>query len=172
MQTDAAINPGNSGGPLLNSSGDVIGMNTQIISESGSFSGVGFAVPSDLIEKVVLAIVNNGKHEYPLLGISGTDLNMDIRQGTGVDRGITGAYVTGVEPGGPSDEAGLLYDTGNYNNESWDGDIITSVNGEKIKSMDDLVGYLALYTFPEEKIKLGIIREAKNITLDVVLGTR
>ena len=172
LQTDAAINPGNSGGPLLNSSGDVIGMNTQIISESGSFSGVGFAVPSDLIEKVVLAIVNNGKHEYPLLGISGTDLNMDIRQGTGVDRAITGAYVTGVEPGGPSDEAGLLYDTGNYNNESWDGDIITSVNGEKIKSMDDLVGYLALYTFPEEKIKLGIIREAKNLTLDVVLGTR
>tara|TARA_B100000427_G_scaffold328728_1_gene342572 strand:+ start:3502 stop:4602 length:1101 start_codon:yes stop_codon:yes gene_type:complete len=172
LQTDAAINPGNSGGPLLNSSGDVIGMNTQIISESGSFSGVGFAVPSDLIEKVVLAIVNNGKHEYPLLGISGTDLNMDIRQGTGVDRAITGAYVTSVESGGPSDEAGLLYDTGNYNNESWDGDIITSVNGEKIKSMDDLVGYLALYTFPEEKIKLGIIREAKNITLDVVLGTR
>ena len=172
LQTDAAINPGNSGGPLLNSSGEVIGMNTQIISESGSFSGVGFAVPSDLIEKVVLAIVNNGKHEYPLLGISGTDLDMDIRQGTGVDRAVTGAYVTDVAVGGPSDEAGLLYDTGNYNNESWDGDIITSVNGEKIKSMDDLVGYLALYTYPEEKIKLGIIRDSKNITLDVVLGTR
>jgi len=172
LQTDAAINPGNSGGPLLNISGDVIGMNTQIISESGSFSGVGFAVPSDLIEKVVVAIVNNGKHEYPLLGISGSDLNMDIREGTGVDRSITGAYVTDVVIGGPSDEAGLLYDTGNYNNESWDGDIITSVNGEKIKSMDDLVGYLALYTYPEEKIKLGIIRDTKNITLDVVLGTR
>ena len=172
LQTDAAINPGNSGGPLLNNSGYVIGMNTQIISESGSFSGVGFAVPSDLIEKVVLAIVNNGKHEYPLLGISGTDLNMDIRQGTGVDRTIMGAYVTDVAVDGPSDEAGLLYDTGNYNNESWDGDIITSVNGEKIKSMDDLIGYLALYTSPEEKIKLGIIRDTKNITLDVVLGTR
>ena len=107
-----------------------------------------------------------------MLGFSGTDLIMVLWHGTRVGRAVTGAYVTDVSPGGPSDEAGLLYDTGNYNNESWDGDIITSVNGEKIKSMDDLVGYLALYTSPKEKVKLGIIREAKNITLDVVLGTR
>ena len=172
LQTDAAINPGNSGGPLLDKSGKIIGMNTQIISESGSFSGVGFAVPSDLIEKVVKSIIIYGKHDYPLLGISGTDLNVDIRQGTGVDRSITGAYITDIEVDGPSDEAGLLHDTGSFNNESWDGDIITSVNEEKINSMDDLVGYLALYTSPGEKIKLGIIRNKSNITLEVVLGKR
>ena len=172
LQTDAAINPGNSGGPLLDKLGKVIGMNTQIISESGSFSGVGFAVPSDLIDKVAKSIMTNGKHDYPLLGISGTDLNVDIRQGTGVDRSVTGAYITDTTIDGPSDEAGLLHDTGSFNNLSWDGDIITSVNEEKINSMDDLVGFLALYTSPGEKIKLGIIRDRSESTLEVVLGKR
>tara|TARA_B100000686_G_scaffold166811_1_gene174246 strand:- start:88 stop:1548 length:1461 start_codon:yes stop_codon:yes gene_type:complete len=173
IQTDAAINPGNSGGPLLDLNGDVIGVNTQIASETAQSSGVGFAVPVDLVKRVVPSLIENGKYIYPLMGISGNEVELTLRENVGLPSDLVGAYVTRVTPDGPADLAGIQGDTGTqFSDLNFDGDVIISINNVQMESMDDLVGYLALNTSPGENITVGIFRNKSEVTVSMTLGFR
>ena len=107
IQTDAAINPGNSGGPLLNMLGQVVGMNTAINSATGEFSGIGFAVPSNMIIKEVPTIIQTGTYNHPWLGIAGRAITPDIAQAAGLPRNSKGVVVASIQNGSPAEKAGL-----------------------------------------------------------------
>ena len=107
IQTDAAINPGNSGGPLFNLNGEVIGMNTAIISNTNDFSGIGFAIPSDTITREVQSLIDSGSYEHPWLGVSGFSMSPDIADAMGLDNSTRGTLVVSVIAGGPADTAGI-----------------------------------------------------------------
>lgn len=172
VQTDAAINPGNSGGPLLDMNGAVIGVNTQIRSDSRQNSGVGFAVPVDLVKRVVPSLIEFGHHEYSLMGISGDEVDIRVRNDAGLPGDVMGAYVIRVTPGGPADLAGIREDTGSAGLQNWDGDVIVSINSIRMASMDDLIAYLALNTAPDEEIVVGIYRDGVEIAIPMTLGAR
>jgi len=180
VQTDAAINPGNSGGPLLDSNGAVIGVNTQIRSESRQNSGIGFAVPVDLVKRVVPSLINDGHHTYSLMGITGEDVDIIKRESANLPGDVVGAMVMTVSPDGPADTAGIRGDSGDRASngalvrgfKNWDGDIIVSINSIQMKSMDDLIGYLALNTAPGEEIEIGIFRAGIEISVSMTLGSR
>jgi 2-alkenal reductase len=180
VQTDAAINPGNSGGPLLDKNGAVIGVNTQIRSESRQNSGIGFAVPVDLVKRVVPSLINDGYHTYSLMGITGQEVDITKRKSANLPGDVVGAMVMTVSPSGPADTAGIRGDSGDRASngalirglENWDGDIIISINSIPMKSMDNLIGYLALNTAPGEEIEIGIFRGGIEISVSMTLGSR
>jgi 2-alkenal reductase len=133
IQTDAAINPGNSGGPLLDSNGNLIGVNTAILSESGASAGIGFAIPVDLVARVVPQIIANGRAPRPGLGIVAADERIAAQLG------IRGVVVLGIVRGSPADKAGLRpFAPG----APGPGDIIVAVNGKPTASLADLVQVL------------------------------
>ena len=149
IQTDAAINHGNSGGPLLDMAGEVVGVNTQIESDSGGNEGVGFAVPSNTISQVVSKLVKGDKVAHPFLGVSiGTPTNR------------SGAQVAGVRNGSPADKAGLKA-----------GDVITSFGDETITSPDDLTAAVAAKQ-PGDKVSITYVRDGTTKTAEATLGTR
>jgi len=177
IQTDAAINPGNSGGPLLNLNGQVIGVNSQIATTSNSNSGVGFAIPGNLAQRVVQDLITNGKTEYSYIGIAGTDITMSIIEALGIPNDTRGIAVTDVVSGGPADRAGMqglnttMQINGGTNLSSMD--VITAIDGHTLKGMDDLISYLARATVPGQTVRLTLLRDGKNWTeLDVVLDER
>lgn len=172
IQTDAAINPGNSGGPLLDIDGRVIGINTQIRSESGSSSGVGFAVPVDLAKRVVPNLIENGEHRYSFIGITGGELNNRIREGLGLRNTQQGAYITDVSAGTPAQAAGLRDESGGTVNLQFDGDVIVAVDGRDVRSMDDLIAYLALNTSPGDDIVLTVLRAGQEDLVVLTLSER
>jgi len=173
IQTDASINPGNSGGPLLDMNGAVIGVNTQIASETRQSSGVGFAVPVDLVKRVVPSLLESGEHKYALMGISGNEVGLEWRENIGLPGDTVGAYVTQISQGGPAELAGIRGDTGTqFTGFQFDGDVIVSINSIQMKSMDDLIGYLALNTAPDEEIVVGVIRDGVEIAIPMTLGVR
>ncbi len=149
VQTDAAINPGNSGGPLLDAAGRVIGVNSQIASQSGSNSGVGFAVPSDTVKDVVPKLIENGKIDRAWLGLS-----------TGENPDSPGAVVGKVTNGSPADKAGLR-----------SGDVITAFDGKTIRTPSDL-SLDVLTRAPGEKAKVEFKRGGNSRTVTVELGNR
>ena len=177
IQTDAAINPGNSGGPLLNRKGEVVGINTMILSKSGSSSGIGFAVPINIAKKVVPTLIKGEKVAHAWLGITGTTLTPDVAQYMKVPEGTKGVLVINVAHDSPADKAGLRgsdkvlkvagdeYPLG--------GDVITAIDGKKITEMDDLITYLMENTKPGDTVKLTVIREnGKEETVKVKLEAR
>jgi 2-alkenal reductase len=173
IQTDAAINPGNSGGPLLDMSGAVIGVNTQIKSETRQSSGVGFAVPVDLVKRVVPSLIEFGEHAYPLMGISGNEVNLTWRENIGLPGDVVGAYITSVTPDGPADLAGIRGDSGSqFSGFNFDGDVIVAINSIRMRSMDELIGYLALNTAPGEEIVVTVYRNGVEIAIPMTLGAR
>ncbi len=166
IQTDTAINPGNSGGPLLNLAGEVVGINTAIESSDRQFSGVGFAVPSDSVARIVPILIEQGEFPHPWLGISGTDLNSQIRQELGLPPEQLGILVVSILEGGPASEAGLLgYEDGQ-------GDLITSVDGFVIRDFEDLLTFISGKTSVGQTITLSILRNAEQIEIPVELGER
>ena len=166
IQTDTAINPGNSGGPLLNLAGEVVGINTAIESSDRQFSGVGFAVPSDSVSRIVPTLIELGTFPHPWLGISGTDLNMQIRDELGLDHEQAGILVVSVLEGGPASETGLR----SY--ENGQGDLITGVNGSEIRDFEDLLTFISGETTVGETITLKILRGSDRIEVSVELGER
>ena len=176
IQTDAAINPGNSGGPLFDSHGRVIGINSQIRSESRQYSGVGFAVPIDLARRVVPSIIQNGEHRYSWLGISALDVGMDLRQKADLDRELRGALIQTVSPNSPAEKAGLLAGQEQITvvgrPVTIGGDVIVSIDGNPVKALEDVIAYLALNTSPGDTVILGINRNGEPIDLEVELGER
>ncbi|NKI74390.1 serine endoprotease DegP [Dickeya sp. CFBP 2040] len=156
IQTDAAINRGNSGGALVNLNGELIGLNTAILSPSGANTGIGFAIPSNIVKNLVSQIVEYGEVKRGELGILGTELNSDIAKAMKVDA-QRGAFVSQVQPNSAAAKAGIKA-----------GDVIVSMNGKSISSFSALraqIGSLPVGS----KLTLGLIREGKTMTVDVML---
>jgi len=176
IQTDAAINPGNSGGPLLNMEGEVVGMNTAIISETRQFSGIGFAIPADTIKREVPHLIEDGEYIHPYLGIRGWALIPEAREAMGLDESTRGALIAEVVNGGPADEAGLRGGTSEIDvggvNVKIGGDVIIGVDGHTVRDFVDLVVYLERFLRPGKTITLTIIRNKEVMELDLVLGVR
>jgi S1-C subfamily serine protease len=177
IQTDAAINPGNSGGPLLNLQGEVIGVNAQIASNSTNQanSGVGFAIPVSILKLVVPELINKGTYEWAWLGVRGGDLSPTMAQAnnTPIDRG---AYISEVVSGGPADKAGMRGSSGTKTIEGRSlpvgGDVIVSIDGQIVRSFDDILLYIAMQTKPGQTVTLSIYRDGKLLDLQVILEAR
>ncbi len=170
IQTDADMNPGNSGGPLLNSAGQVIGVNTQIRSLSNTNSGVGFATPINLVRRVVNNIIDHGTHEYPLIGISSWVITPSWIERLDLDEDQKGLLVTAVSPDGPADNAGIRADTGTSAPKG-DGDIIVSIDNVRIEDLYDLRSYIMLNTSPGDAIVIEVLRDGKTIPITLTLGS-
>jgi S1-C subfamily serine protease len=172
IQTDAAINPGNSGGPLLDSQGRVIGVNTAYES---SASGIGFAVPVNTVKRVVPKLIKDGYYPYPWLGISGTDLSLDVieEMNLPVQRG---AIILEVTPGSPAEKAGLRGSTKTVQKAGRKiqigGDVIIAIDGQKVTQFEDLLVYILRYTEVGQEVTLTIIRDGKERSVTVKLGER
>lgn len=157
IQTDAAINPGNSGGPLLNMAGQVIGVNTAIVSRSGSSAGVGFAIPAQLARLVAHKLINDGKLERGFLGIHMQEMTPQIAEALGIAKTQTGALVTHVVDG-PAKEAGII-----------PNDLIIALNKKPVKNTNELL--LAVGTkSPGTKVLVTIIRDGKRKNINLTLA--
>ncbi len=157
IQTDAAINPGNSGGPLLNLRGEVIGINTAIASRSGAFNGVGFAIPSNTADSIMKSILQYGKVKRGYIGVSLAELSDEIAKAIDVPPSTPGAYVGSVLKEGPADKGGLQV-----------GDIVTSVNGEKIPSYTRLRKVVAALPL-DKPAQFEVLRDGKTVKLSIVV---
>ena len=173
IQTDAPINPGNSGGPLLNAGGQVIGMNTAGLTETGTFSGIGFAIPSNTISKIVPVLISRGYYVHPYIGIRGGPVTADlIENNTGLPANLSGIYVDTITKGGPADKAGLNGSTIDQYSKKHVGDIITAVDGHKLSGIDDLASYIDQHKVVGDNITLTVYRHGHKIILNAVLTTR
>ena len=161
IQTDAAINPGNSGGPLLDSAGRLVGVNTAIYSPSGGSSGIGFAVPVEVVNSVAPDIIRNGRVIRPGIGV--TIANDQV----GRRLGVQGVLVLEIEPGGAAEAAGIQ-PTSNMRGQLVLGDAIVSVNGESISTTDDMMNQFERHRVGEE-VELGIVRHEELIVIRVKL---
>jgi serine protease Do len=159
IQTDAAINPGNSGGPLMNLDGQVIGINTAIVSESGGYMGIGFAIPINMARTIEEQLKKSGKVSRGYLGLLAQDVDSDTAELLGLQE-ATGVVVSMVEKGSPADRGGLKVQ-----------DVILAINGKKIQSYDAFRNEVALLS-PGSKVRLDISREGKSFELAVSLGER
>ncbi len=176
IQTDAPINPGNSGGVLVNDQGQVIGVTSAIESPVQANAGVGFAIPSNIVEKVAPSLISTGSYEHPWLGISGTSLTPDLAQAMGLNADQRGALVVSVVPGSPADTAGLQgsdrqVDINGFP-ASVGGDVIVAVDGQPVKSFGDLTSYLANNGQVGQTITLTILRGGNQESVDVTLAAR
>lgn len=176
IQTDAAINPGNSGGPLLDRLGQVIGINTQIISRSGSFSGVGMAVPVNIAKRVVAPLIEDGEFNYPWLGVSISTVTSNYVMELDLPGGTTGAIIVAVVEGSPADRAGLR---GSDSSRELDGvpypvggDIITAVNSHQVTGSSELIAHLLYHNSPRDEITLTVLRDGQQEEIEVTLGQR
>jgi S1-C subfamily serine protease len=175
IQIDAAVNPGNSGGPLVNVKGQVVGVNSAIQSETGVFTGIGFAIPSDTVKREIDDLIENGEYEHPWLGISALEVNIAIADAIGLEK-PQGLLVVDVTSGSPADKAGLrggdevtIIDGLEFN---LGGDVITEVDGVPVITMADLAVYLERNTKPGDSIELGVIRDGHQLMLAVKLDER
>ncbi len=184
IQTDAAINPGNSGGPLLNDNGEVIGVNFQIRSESGSDSGVGFAIPINIVQRVVPALIDDGVYRHAYLGIRGQTYSPAWAEALGFSTDVRGAYVADVVAGGPASKAGLqaadrdtdvilgLGASGPVYLQSG-GDLIVAIDDQPVKTFDDLLIYLESFKSPGDKIDVTVLRPGEGEQrVTITLGQR
>ena len=174
IQTDALINPGNSGGPLLNIQEEVIGMNTAgVLSDSGGFSGIGLAVPSNTISKIVPVLISKGNYTHPWLGVSASTLTSKLTENfENLSRDFKGVYVDSITKDGPADKAGLRGSTTDQYGDKHGTDIITAVDNRNVTYMEDLVSYLDENKKPGEKLNLTVLRNQSYLDVGVLLGDR
>jgi S1-C subfamily serine protease len=174
IQTDAAINPGNSGGPLLNSNGEVIGINTAIYSRTGAYSGVGFAVPSDTLTKIIPSLIRSGIFEHPYLGIVGLNVTPSLQKQLALKE-KRGFLITSITPGGPADKYGLRA-ARQVNSGTGEaiitGDVILKIDNQEIKKTDDVLSYLEESKSVGDTVHLTVDRSGVITELDVVLDAR
>ena len=157
IQTDASINQGNSGGPLFNMNGDVIGINTAIISPSGASSGIGFAIPANYASTILDQLIKFGETKRGWLGVRIQQVNKEMSTIAGLNE-PTGAFIGGVSEGSPAEKGGIK-----------EGDIILEFDGQKIKTMRNLPKVVA-NTKPNKKVNVKVWREKKLVTLRLTLG--
>mgnify|MGYP000045518206 CR=1 FL=1 len=176
IQTDAAINPGNSGGPLLNSAGEVVGVNSAIESPVRAWAGVGFAIPSAIVAKVVPVLIEGKDVQHPWLGISGTTLNPQLNEKMGLPANQRGVLVVEVTKDSPAAKAGLQPSTKKVTIDGVPmkvgGDVIVSINGTPVRQFDDLLLYLTYNAEVGDKVTLTLLRDGKNEDITVELMDR
>jgi len=176
IQTDAPINPGNSGGILVDAQGQVLGVTSAIESPVRASAGVGFAIPSAIVNTVVPALIKDGKYVHSWLGVSGTSLTPDLAKAMNLDVSQRGALVEEVMPDSPAEKAGLQgsnqQTTINGQNVNVGGDVITAIDNQLVLQMGDLIAYLAGSTKVDQKITLTILRAGKQQNVDVTLAAR
>ena len=175
IQTDAAINPGNSGGPLIDTQGRAIGINTAIFSNTGVYSGVGFAIPSNTISKVAQSLIQTGSYRHPYIGILGLSLTPDLAKQIGLTQ-TKGFLVTSITKGSPAEKddlrAGTTTKTLNGRNFDVGGDIILKIDNRDVTKIDDILAYLESQKHVGDKIHLTILRDNTIRELDLVLGEK
>jgi 2-alkenal reductase len=180
IQTDALINPGNSGGPLLNLNGEVIGVNRAIqtaglsITGDAINTGIGFAISSNVVRKVVPSLIEKGSYEYPYLGLTSySSMSLAMIEVLELPQS-TGAYVLSVVKGGPADQAGIRGCTSSSSVQGLykGGDLIIAVDGQPIKDFSELMSYMVVNKNPGETITFTVIRNGETLDVDVVLGYR
>ena len=154
IQTDAAVNPGNSGGALVNKQGELVGINTAIVSTTGSYSGYSFAIPSNIVKKIIGDLLDFGSVKRAMLGITGSTVNDQVAKEHKLD--VTeGVFVTDVVKGGSADKAGIK-----------SGDVIVAVGDSKISAMSDLQAKVNGY-HPGDKATVKVLRDGKTLDLKV-----
>ena len=175
IQTDAAINPGNSGGPLINMRGEIVGVNTAIQSATGEFTGVGFAVPSQTVAKIVPSLIQNGVYHHPWIGISGRDIEPDLANVLNLSDAV-GFLIVTVVPDSPAEKAGLIgsdktveFDGTEY---TIGGDIILAVDGVEVRKISDILIHLQRGKAVGDEMVLEILRDNRTTQVTVVLGER
>ncbi|MDH5532203.1 MAG: trypsin-like peptidase domain-containing protein [Candidatus Bathyarchaeota archaeon] len=175
IQVDAAINPGNSGGPLVNLKGQVVGVNTAIISGSGTFAGVGFVIPSDTVERELPDLIAMGTYVHPWIGISGIDVNLAIAQHIGLEK-PQGFLIFDVVPGSPADQAGLQGGTESVTiggqTIQVGGDVIVGIDDLSARKLNDVVVYVERNKRPGDPVTLTIIRDGVEQLINLTLGAR
>lgn len=165
IQTDAAINPGNSGGPLLDSAGRLIGINTAIYSPSGASAGIGFAVPVDMVMRVVPQIIRDGKYIAPSLGI---EVHEGLNQRLKTLLNVQGVVILRIAPGSAAEKAGLQAATIYRDGRITPGDILVGINGKEVDSVAKLFSRLGDFKV-DDHVKLNILRENRKIDVEVSL---
>jgi S1-C subfamily serine protease len=175
IQTDAAINPGNSGGPLLNMRGEVVGINTAIQSTTGEFTGVGFAIPSQTIAKIIPTLTEDGEYKHPWIGISGRDIDPDLAKVLGLKDAVGFLVVTVVE-NSPASKAGLIgsektieVEGANY---PMGGDIILSVDEIEVRKISDILIHLQRAKSVGDEMVLEILRDNRTTNITIILQER
>ncbi len=182
IQTDAAINPGNSGGPLLNDHGEVIGVNRAIrteaftVSGDAANSGVGFAIPINIVKRVMPALIQDGSYQYPYLGVSSLSSDrwtLPIVEQLALPPDTVGAYVTCVTSGGPAEKAGL-HGASDCSSDSLapGGDLLIAIDQHPITDFDDLISYLVDHTAVGQQVIVTVLRDGKEVDVSVTLGPR
>ena len=184
IQTDAAINPGNSGGPLLNERGQVIGVNFQIASDVRANSGVGFAIPINIVQRVAPALIKNGVYTHAFLGLSGQTYSPAWADALGFSTTARGAYITSIRNGGPAQRAGLrggssntdiVIGMGTQGPEylPGGGDLVTAIDDQPVKTFDDLLIYLESFKSPGDTVTLKVLRPGRGqVSLPLTLSER
>ena len=175
IQVDAAINPGNSGGPLVNMNGEVVGVNTAIVSQTGEFSGVGFAIPSDTVKRELPSLIATGKYIHPYIGISGIDVDLPIARRLGLEK-AQGFLIVDIVADGPAEKAGLLGGTETVIIDGRQikigGDVIIGADGLAVKKLNDLVVYIERNKKPGDIITFRVLRDQQEIGVQLTLGER
>jgi len=175
IQTDAAINPGNSGGPLLDLYGQLVGVNSAIASPVRGSSGVGYAIPANIVSVVVPQLIENGRVTHPWLGIAGGTLTADMAKALNLDADQRGVLVGSVTANGPADLAGLRGSSINgssLNSPPFGADIIVGIEGRSVKEFDDLLSYLVQHTRVGQTISLTVLRDGLSQDLPLTLQAR
>ena len=175
IQTDAAINPGNSGGPLLNMNGEVVGINTAIQSATGEFTGVGFAVPSNTVKKVVPILIEEGVFHHPWMGISGSDVDPDLAKVRELNSS-KGFLIATVVEGSPAEDAGLqgITITKEIDGREYalDGDIIVKIDDKVVRKISDILIHLQREKSIGDEMVMTVNRDGTLIEVILVLGER
>ena len=177
IQTDAAINPGNSGGPLLNTNGEVVGLNTAGLSSGQFSSGIGFSIPSDTLRIIVPALIANGTYLHPWIGLAGTDIIPEIALALGLEE-ARGVLVTEITPGSPADKSGIrggdmpVTNITGFEELRLGGDIIMNIDDQKVNKTDDLLSYIETNKQVGDTVTMTILRDGNLIEIGLVLGSR
>jgi len=175
IQTDAAINPGNSGGPLINMKGEVVGINTAIQSVTGEFSGIGFAVPSNTVKKIVPVLIEDGEFKHPWMGISGTDVDPELADFREL-KSSKGFLIISVIEGSPAEQAGLIGVTETKEIDgrelAVDGDIVLSIDGKTVRKISDILIHLQREKSIGDEMVLSVNRNGEILELTMVLEER
>ncbi len=175
IQTDAAINPGNSGGPLLNMRGEVVGINTAIQSATGEFTGVGFAIPSQTVAKIIPTLIEKGEYKHPWIGISGLDINPDLAKALKLKEAVGFLVITVVEDS-PASKAGLIGSEKTIQVEGVKyqigGDIILAVDGIEVRKIDDILIHLQRAKSVGDEMVLEVLRDGRTTNVTIILQER
>ncbi len=175
IQTDAAINPGNSGGPLLDLRGEVVGVNSAIRSSTGEFSGIGFAIPSNTVKKIIPALIRDHVYKHPWLGVSGRDVTPEIADALGLKE-AKGFLVIDIVANSPAAKFGIKGGdklvTLDGQQIRLGGDLIVGIDNVDVRKIDDILVYLERNKFVSDQVELTVIRDGKTTKLSVTLGER